>query len=273
MTVNVTERVPCRYVVARYVDDDVRDEAINLGVIVQSQQNFDAQCKFITQYRYKSLSTTASINNDLLKEILEKIERDVSSVGHNEKLLEHIITRYGGKIRFTGVKAALAEDLVDETQMLFERYVSIKHKEPYRLPITHYGIKRNVSGHLRSLGKKIRTSYKIQGLTTTNKFDVALKDKSRIFHAISFQELRAVERTKLFDWAVKDSIARHEKILRPEMFSAIITEPSPNKPKFDMMMVHYKEGKKILDDNGYTLVQFDRDDDSWKRNITKLVNA
>lgn len=270
MTVSIAERIPCKYVVARYVEDEVRDEPINLGVILQSQENFVAQCKFITSFKFKSISSNARVKNTILKETLDRIEREVASHDNDERLLKHLVSEFNGKIKFTDVRSALAEDLDDEADDLFRRYVSIRYHESTWLPITHYKIKKTVSDYVRKLGRNIVTNYKIQGLTTPNRFDIAFIDKKRIFHAISFQELGAVSRTKLFDWSVKDSLGGGTDFHKDD-FGAMITEPSPDKPRFETMTENYKIGRKILVDNGYALLQYDGDKESWKGKIKSLA--
>jgi hypothetical protein len=270
MTVSMTERIPCRYIVARYVEDDVRDEPVNLGIIVQSQKDYETICKFITHYSYKNLCGSANIKKSLVAGIMKKIEDEVSSMESNKNVLNEIMARYGGKIRFTEPRGTLAEDLSDEAYSLFDRYVSIKRGyELKKLPITHYSIRHNVSKYLHRLGKPIRTALLIEGMKSRFRYDIVLRSQMQFFHAISFEEVHALERTKLFDWAVKDTMPKYR--IHEENFGAIVSEPSPHNPRFEKQREQFKEGIKILSTSGYLLVAYEKDSDRWKKKISELV--
>lgn len=264
---SITDRIPCRYIVARYVEDDVRDEPINLGVILQSQRDYEVTFKFITDYSYKALATSVNVNRSLLTQILKNIENEISKSESQESILNELISKHSGKIRFTEPRGTLAEDLEEEMYSLFDRYVSIKHyRELSKLPISHYNIRKSVSGFLRKIGKRVVTGHKIQGATTVNRFDLLLEDTRMIFQAISFQELRAVDRAKLFDWSVNDCIAKYHNMHKDD-FGTIISEPKPTNERYDKLKQHFDEGIKILSESGYQIVKFDKHDDRWQNDI------
>jgi hypothetical protein len=271
MTLSIADRIPCKYIVARYIEDDIRNEPINLGIIVQSQEDYEVSFKFITDYRFKSIASSVTVKKSLITDILKNIENEITGSQEQRAILDDLISRHAGKIRFSEPRGTLAEDLEDELYSLFNRYVSIPHyTELRKLPISHHNIKKTVSSFLRSMGRKVRTGYRLQGETTVNRFDIMLRDTRMIFQAISFQELRAVERAKLFDWSVKDCLAKYPRM--ENQFGTIISEPHQNNERYAKLRQHYDEGIKILE-NTYPVIKYDKRSDDWQSVILEISRS
>jgi hypothetical protein len=75
----MNDRIPCGYIIVRYVEDEVRDEPINVGVILQSNRDYTTFSKFITEFSNPKLKNMSGENIVLLKKIWSNIERTISS--------------------------------------------------------------------------------------------------------------------------------------------------------------------------------------------------
>ena len=121
MSVTIAQREPCRYLVVKYVDDEVKDEPINIGVILQSKKDFKISSKFVTDYtklRYRVG------NCSMVKLILESIVDEISK-SKEKNILKKIESKYTGKLRFSEYRGTLAKSLDNEVDSLYNRYVSI----------------------------------------------------------------------------------------------------------------------------------------------------
>src|SRR6266487_4703513 len=78
-TTLMNDRIPCRYRIAKYVEDEVRDEPINVGVILQSNRDYRTIFKFITEYSNSKLKNMSNEDIVLFKEISSNIEETISS--------------------------------------------------------------------------------------------------------------------------------------------------------------------------------------------------
>ena len=93
-TTLMKDRIPCRYVIVKYVEDEVRDEPINVGLILQSNRDYATFSKFITEYSSSKLKNVSGENIVLLKEIWSNIERTISSKHKEKNTLDTILSKF-----------------------------------------------------------------------------------------------------------------------------------------------------------------------------------
>ena len=84
------------------------------------------------------------------------------------------------------------------------------------------------------------------------------------------QAQRALQRVKLFDWSVKDNIERDNRFTRTD-FAAIISQPTLKNQWYQNMMEEYKEATEILSSYDYPFVIYEKDDNSWKKKLQRLL--
>jgi len=265
-TISIKKRIPCKYSVARYVADEVRDEPINLGIVLQSNKISDKNCRFITRF---SKIRTATEEPTFLKKVIEKIRNDVAS---SEKAdLNEVVSKYHGKIIFTKPRTTLAEDLDKQADWLFERFVSIeKQSLEDTHPITIRHVKKNIWNYLQHFDKPVQRNYLITGKNSKFIYHFFIDEsKQRIFHSISFDAVNAIKNTKLFDWSVRDVMEVNG--YKQDNFGAIILEPQENNPRYPKLKEKFREGLKILKSRKYDLVTFD-EENRWKKEIKELVS-
>lgn len=262
--------IPCKYIVAKYVDDEIRDEPVNIGIILQSQRNFRTTMRFATETPNWKLKNVSNESNFLLREMIKKLKEYADSYEKDQSFFEKMSSSYDGKIRFTSPRGTLASDLLNKTNSLFELFVT-SYRPVSESQTTHEKIAYDVWEFMRNISNKvIRREHLIRGLVGKFRFDIVLIDSanlvSYVFQAISFQQRQAIDRLKLFDWAAKDTIQK-DKNLVENNFTTIISQPNKQS---DPGWEYYLEGKEILSSRGYEWFEYDKEE-SWKSKLKEIV--
>ncbi len=273
MATSLEHRISCKYLVARYIGDEVRNEPINIGIILQSQKDYTTSARFITKF---DKIRTASEDSEFLQHILGKIYQEMQ-YSKEKNVLDKIFKRYEGKIRFTEPRGTLAINLENEINDLYQRYVSVEEQPISRTSIKMHryqiirlpDLRKNVWSYLKAkFAKNVKKNYPIKGKESKFKYDFAILNVKRFFHSISFDSNYSLKNTKLFDWHVMDALAMRG--LKQENFGAIISEPSVNNPRYEKIREPFREGMRILKDRNYNLVTYD-EFGRWKKKIEELA--
>ncbi len=264
---------PCKYTVIRYVPNIVRDEPINIGVIVQSQKTLETESMFITDFKYRHLEDRLDINPEFLKELTETI-RQIYLNKADPDLLNNLASSlpktFGNQVRLTPPRVTMASDLNREKSELFETFISVKYLREFEREITHKRIQVDVFEYVSNYNDRLRKNYTLKGSKSSFEFALAVIEQSRFLHTISFDELYASKNAKILDWSVSDIISQ-DRGLRQENFGAIIARPLKSNPRYEAKMEEYDEGMKILGNGKYELVIYDKDSEEWKNQVKKLL--
>ncbi|MCH7648862.1 MAG: DUF3037 domain-containing protein [Thaumarchaeota archaeon] len=264
MQTSTLTQIPCKYSIVKYVADEVRDEPINIGVVLQAKDNQFNNCQFITRF---NKIRTAEEQPSFLKHVIEKIKHENSKeLGINE-----LANKYNGKIRLSLPRVTITNNLEKEVELLFNRFVSIEQESIKVVrPMTLRTVKHSVWNYFKKFEKPVKRNILIKGKNSKFVYDFVLDDDDdkHIIHSISYNALNALKATKLFDWSVRDVIEGNG--YNKDNFGAVILEPQENHPKYEFVKEQFKEGKKILESQKYNLVTFD-EDERWQKKIKQLV--
>jgi hypothetical protein len=272
-TTLIKDSIPCRYIIAKYVEDEIKDEPINVGIIIQSQKDFTIVPRFVTNYLGWKLRYASSESTALVRGILKKLEKEILSTAGNRDTLDKIISKYTGKIRFTDPRGTITTDLYNESKFLFDRLVSAKRYTDDQFRITHDLIMKQVYLFLHKR-INVRKEYMIAGQTSKSRYDIAILDEDPFYlQTISFDEKTALQKIKLFDWSVKDTKLKHTD-LTVQNFGVIFSEPSKDKDsqRYRKMKEQYDEGVEILSYNDYPSITYGSDG-RWKKEIEKHAES
>lgn len=262
MVISTNERIPCRYFVAKYIGDEIRDEPINIGVLLQSHTN-ETKFKFIT---HCSKIRTASEEPTFLKQILENIQNEISKSGEHG-MLDKIVSKYQGKVRFTEPRGTLVKSLDDELASLYNRFISIEKQSETIRPINITFVKKSVESFLHKLKKSIIPNKWFETQPGRFKWNFFIENQ-HLLHSISFNVKTALQTTKLFDWHARDLIERKKFVQKN--FLAMILEPREENPQYSKLMAQYKESQKIWNSRSYELFKFDTVG-KWQKEIANLI--
>lgn len=138
----MTEKKQCEFFLLRYVPDAVKDEFVNIGVVLVeaggSPASF-ADLRFTHDWsRVRCLDPTADV------EMLAAVEADLreglsGSAANREALLKRINTSFSNTLQLSPVKACLAESPREELGRLAEMYLESRRgkEEKTRAALTH----------------------------------------------------------------------------------------------------------------------------------------
>ncbi|MEM0142641.1 MAG: DUF3037 domain-containing protein [Candidatus Parvarchaeum sp.] len=118
------EEKKCQYVVVRYVPDEIRQEFVNIGIIMidmESEKMYYKVCHNFKELRKR----TVSVNVSLIKEFLSFLER---SKFFKLKFLGEISKFFSHQIQFSEVMGSLYNNPEEELEKLYTRFVSLGEK-------------------------------------------------------------------------------------------------------------------------------------------------
>jgi hypothetical protein len=122
----------CKYTIIRFTEDEIRDEPVNVGVLVHHPASGSWCPKILSDFRSKVpaevLRKEQSVINAFLASLtdVEQHKEFLDEVEHLEKLERRL---KGGRISLTRPRAALSEDPMREADWLFQRLVLKKGQE------------------------------------------------------------------------------------------------------------------------------------------------
>jgi len=174
------------YSIARFVPDLIKNEPINIGILVQSLDNLTLQGKFIDDFT--SLRRRFSESNiAALKTVIEgfRVKKNIDS----KNFLFELSSNSNHNLRFTEPGALISgtsEIAIDE---LYQRYVGIKSKTQEKRKDRHYLQTVTTKAISKNLKRKwVARHYPVEGPIDQFRFDFAFKNgKVRdLLHTISF---------------------------------------------------------------------------------------
>jgi hypothetical protein len=117
------ERRACEFFLLRYVPDAVKDEFVNVGVVLLEQGGPYAEVRFTRDWRrVRCLDPEADVA--MLESLEEEIrERMLEGGGGQRWLMERMQDTFSNAVRLTAAKAVLAESPQEELGRLAEMYL------------------------------------------------------------------------------------------------------------------------------------------------------
>lgn len=177
---------PSYYCVVRYVPDSIRNESVNIGVVLEAGSNGNRRglCRFA-----ESLNRAAKLDPSLkqgavekiVQGALEQIETEIDSLS-----LEQLIENYtGGKIQFSRPRVTMTTNFDAELAYLFEQFV-IDEMEVRQHGKTEPILKKEVKQVLMKHGiNGERVTYAspknrlvLRGRNASHSFDISIKVNS-----------------------------------------------------------------------------------------------
>lgn len=197
-----------------------------------------------------------------------------------EGKLEFLFSKYKDeeKIKFTEPLVTLTNSMSTEIEWLFERFVMPQDK--FANDVSHLTNEmiidnlKNYFDSIKNVDTEIKYNSGITGYYDSFKFNILIRNLSlaykKFFQVISFDEIGALRRLKLFDWSVKDTMRKHEKY-DSKNFGAIISKPVIENPHYAQRSKGFDQGLKILDDGKYEIIKYDLQEEGWKAKIKELI--
>ena len=119
----------CEFFLLRYVPDAVKDEFVNVGVVLRSADGDFADARFTREFsRVRCLDPTADI------EVLEALEEEVrqqlqAGSAEREKIWRRLEDSFSNLVQLSPVKGCLAESPQAELELLARTYLTTNRRE------------------------------------------------------------------------------------------------------------------------------------------------
>lgn len=139
------KELACRYSVARFVPDVMRDEPFNIGIILQCPEQQHISVRFLDDFTH-IVKAHPEVNKEILasfteemteriREHMEGVQLEFGEVPFEEPIalthpqfLDYLFAEYGARFQFTRPRGTLATDLSEEIEDLFDLLVAAKER-------------------------------------------------------------------------------------------------------------------------------------------------
>lgn len=171
------------YSVVRYVPDVIRDEGINIGVLLEAGINGDRQfAHSFTESFHRAAKIDPYLNTAALERSIRNALDQILLAADGLTLNELAARHSGGKVQITQPRLTLAEDIDAELRELFEQFVWEDHEEKRR-GLTEVKLRQRVMKTLFHSGideRKIRVNrpsdpVRVKGKRFSHTFDMSVQ--------------------------------------------------------------------------------------------------
>lgn len=189
---------PFQYSIVRYVANVVRDEPVNIGVIVRDQALSDATAKFLTPAAISRRAGKTAVPLTLgLEQTLRASDFDPvgsSAILRAPGFFDDARREFHGHLRLSEPRGVLAQDIEQATERVFASHVA----EPRPLQVVEVSAAQLSPSRMRArlwsafnradlfAPGKARKEYAVKGRHATWRFDVGYKNGAlSVIHALA----------------------------------------------------------------------------------------
>jgi Protein of unknown function (DUF3037) len=227
----VNERLPCEFFLVRYVPDPVKDEFVNIGVLLrEAGQPESAQVRFT-----KDWARVRCVDPDADIEMLEAMETEmrrrlIEQDSGTTPLLKTIEDSFSHLLQMTPSKACLADNMAAEMDQLMRLYVEPRRQKARQVLSGRTAIARNMRTHFERAGVWDLMRRRIAASAYTQpgdplKIDCGYRPNGvvRMFHAVSLSG--DVELAKVLAFSVASLRAGVTRVEGAELELTAVIEP------------------------------------------------
>ncbi|MCH8034900.1 MAG: DUF3037 domain-containing protein [Bacteroidetes bacterium] len=175
------------YVVAKYIPDIVKNEPINVGILVQSEKNTEG--KFIENFRPLA-ARYRDVNIKALKGILDSSRgiHEIKSKNHLKKLE----VDFQFHLVFSEPNGIVAGTTKDALNKLYDKFISIDPKRAFRKTISRIQLQSMMSSEIRQKLDRnwVIRKHPVEGPKDHFEFDFAFKVKADSLVTVSWNDSR-----------------------------------------------------------------------------------
>jgi DUF3037 family protein len=202
--------------IIQYVPDTFRQERLNLGIALASEEPPHFAVRFLPT---SAMDRLKHLGFETDFDYIREIESEMKSNGWSLTLLQSATKEWANTIQFSEVRGALSENAPLLLKQLYKRYVDPPHRQPREEHEGKQWIKKKVGRALRdtirlrfpnrNVSNTVKRDSKVRGHFEEHRFDYALHNGglAHLVHSFSFdtphqQTLKTeVDATA---WAIED---------------------------------------------------------------------
>ena len=217
----MAENKQCEFFLLRYVPDAVKDEFVNIGLVLRDGNGF-AEVRFAKDFgRVKCLDPAADL--DMLRALEADVKRALADSPNDAALVAKMQDWFSGTVQLSPTKAVLAASPPEELKRLAAMYLETAHREPKAREATgRVAIVNAMRSAFEAQGvwqdKRAFTNFKVAKYTQKGdplKLDFGYRPNGnvRFFHAVALAADPNAPKVLAFSFPqVREGIARGEKL-------------------------------------------------------------
>lgn len=239
-----------QFALIRYVPDAIRQEFLNVGVVVASSSPPHAVVRTLPKREAARLKWLGFHDNvDFLRDLERDLIRSVSGGRDLSDLLTIAHTEWGGTVRISELRAALHEDPRRLCDDLYKRYVVSPRKRQEPAYRDRRFARQRVTKVLRDRLPRasIQSALRVEGRFEDHKFDIGLRN-GHLLHAVAAISFELPSRDDLqvevdaCAWAISDV-----RMVKPELPLTVVTIGDTQKRLLDRARGMYESlGTRLI---------------------------
>jgi hypothetical protein len=258
----MAERKQCVFQLIRYVPDPVKNEFVNIGVLLRTADEKTSQLRFT-----KDWGRVRCLDPDADTQMLEALEIEVGHrladqpIDHPKPILQMLERSLSNGVQITEAKAYLAESFPAGIEDLMQRYVESPKRERIQRPGGRTALVAAMRSHFEKVGvwSLMRKHIPVNMYTKTGdplRIDCGYSNHNvKLFHALSL-EANAVD-AKILAFAAPELAAGVARMTKKQLVLTAIVEPIgwpagenvPDQERTDL----YAFASKIMEDHGIVI--------------------
>lgn len=169
-----------RYSVVRVVPDPIRDEPVNVGVLLQDLTTGETAARFIKNVEKLRTYTGEDVDTSAVDFALTSIKDLVESPPIEKDLFDRLSREFTQLVQFSAIAGSVASDLQYELDTLYDRFVSLESrgKRGKYVAVTRRSLVARVRHALEARSIEVEVRRRIDGLLGSFVFDFVL-DRER----------------------------------------------------------------------------------------------
>jgi hypothetical protein len=231
----VNERLQCEFFLVRYVPDPVKNEFVNIGVLLREAGGPEAAREPVRVRFTRDWARVRCVDPDADIEMLEAMETEMrrrlaETSAETTPLLKTIEDSFSHLLQMTEPKACLAENMAAEMDQLMSLYVEPRRQKARQALSGRQAIARSMRTHFERAGVWDLMRRRIAASAYTQpgdplKIDCGYRPNGlvRMFHAVSLSG--DVELAKVLAFSVPALRAGVARVEKAELELTAIVEP------------------------------------------------
>jgi hypothetical protein len=266
----------CYYSVVRYVPDDIREEGINIGVVLESQDaHSDEPLHAFTRNFSRVVRLDSSLDRRELQQVLGALLARLKHHLKTARLCDLLPKYSGGPLRLTPPRLSITDNLANELKQLRALFVTDRastRELGFTEPRLLQDVKTVIAGAVPAWPEVVRFARRGQrlvynGSRAEHEFDLAIHSNERVdvFRCISFDVkgyTEKIDAAKVLTYDArdfKDSSIRVSSVLYPPQHY------------LNGHAAAFQEATAILQGDGIPTFDFSKEDD--RKGLVSIVQS
>ncbi len=228
------------FIIAKFVPDIVKNEPVNIGIIIHSPEEKTSYGRFIENFRPLS-GKYHNFNVSLLKDVLEGFrgKYKVDSLNY----LEELTNNFSYHLVFTQPSGIIAGTPEQALNKLYEEYISIEVKKIMHKALTRFQLRSWVKTKIieTEMTRWLAKNKEVEGKIGKPHFDFVFRNgkPEAVMHAISFgvKQENALKEAKALALSVEDVLKVHKDL----DCAAILHAPPEETEEFGIAKEHLRD--------------------------------